>query len=514
MTETTESTLDFNITVKDAGPARKLISVKVPSDSIDQEMNTTMGTLQSQAVLPGFRKGKAPSHLLKRRFGTAMQEETVQKLVREGLEKAVSDNKLLVLGNPEVVDGYENLKLEEGKPFEFALEIEIVPEFDFPDFSGIEIIRPALEVSDEHIDAEIERQCLTAGKADRLEDGFEPHDRMLGSVKITADGEDDALFVHDQALIVLPDAGEKGQVVGLLIDDMNAHFKSAKVGDTITISTTGPEAHEREDFRGKKITIEYTIHLCERVVPATQEELIERFNLGSEEVLREQIRFALEQRRDEEQAAVMRKQGLEKINELIDIELPERASGDQIQRELDRMRHEMMASGEHTPEEVEVKLAEIRSDAEVGMKQRMKNYFILQRLAMHFETQVHESEINARIAGMAMQRGLRPDHVRSELAKAGQLPAIGGQVRDDKAADAMVGQMKITDMPLDEWNAMHADGGTTTKKKTSKKAATKKAGTKKASTGLHEEGLHEEGLYQEGFYEEGLQQEVVDQEVI
>ena len=100
MTETTETTLDFNITVKDAGPARKLISVKVPADSIDKEMSVSMGTLQAQAVLPGFRKGKAPSHLLKRRFGTAMQEETVQKLVREGMEKAVTDNKLLVLGNP------------------------------------------------------------------------------------------------------------------------------------------------------------------------------------------------------------------------------------------------------------------------------------------------------------------------------------------------------------------------------------------------------------------------------
>ena len=114
------------------------------------------------------------------------------------------------MGIPEVIDGYENLKLVEGKPFTFELEVEIVPEFEFPDFSGIEIIRPQLEVADEHIDAEVERQCLRAGKADRLEKGFEPHDRMLGSVKLTADGEEAPLFVHDQALIVLPEAGREG----------------------------------------------------------------------------------------------------------------------------------------------------------------------------------------------------------------------------------------------------------------------------------------------------------------
>ena len=193
--------------------------------------------------------------------------------------------------------------------------------------------------------------------------------------------------------------------------------------------------------------------------------------------------MALEQRRDEEQASILRRQGLEKITEAVDFELPERASGIQMQRELDRMRHEMASTGELTPDEIEIKLAEAREDTEAGMQQRMKSYFILQRLAMHMETQVHESEINARIAAMAMQRGLRPDHVRSELAKAGQLPVIGSQVRDDKAADSMVAQMSIKDIPAEEWGDMiKGDESGTKKKAPSKKAAAKKSSSKKASS--------------------------------
>ena len=493
MTDSTETSIDFDIKVEDAGPARKRISVNVPSDAIDQQMSASMGTLQAQAQLPGFRKGKAPRHLLQRRFGSAMQEETVQKLVRESYEKAVTDNKLAVLGDAEVIGGQESLKIDEGKPFSFELEVEIVPEFEFPDFGKIEILRPQLEVGDELIDAEIERQCMRAGKADRIENDFQPLDRMLGSIVVTADGEEEALFTHDQALVVLPEAGEKGQILGLLIDDMNECFKGSKVGDEVTIKATGPDAHEQENFRGKKLTIQFTIHLCERITPATMEELIEQFSLGTEDVLREQIIMALEQRRDEEQASILRRQGLEKITEAVDFELPERASGIQMQRELDRMRHEMASTGELTPDEIEIKLAEAREDTEAGMQQRMKSYFILQRLAMHMETQVHESEINARIAAMAMQRGLRPDHVRSELAKAGQLPVIGSQVRDDKAADAMVAQMSIKDIPAEEWGDMIKGGTSETKKKapakktaakksSSKKAASKKAPAKKASS--------------------------------
>ena len=483
MTDTTETSIDFDIKVEDVGPARKRISVNVPSDAIDQQMTASLGTLQAQAQLPGFRKGKAPRHLLQRRFGSAMQEETAQKLVRESYEKAITDNKLAVLGEPEVIGGEESLKLDEGKPFAFELEVEIVPEFEFPDFEKIEIMRPQLEVGDDLIQAEIDRQCLRAGKAEQIETDFQPLDRMLGSIIVTGDGEDEPLFNHNQALVVLPESGEKGQVLGLLIDDMNDSFKGTKVGDEVTIKATGPDAHEQENFRGKKLTIKFTIHLCERIAPATTEELIEQFSLGTEDVLREQIVMALEQRRDEEQASILRSQALEKITEAVDFELPERASGLQMQRELDRMRHQMTSAGELSSDEIEVKLAEAREDTEAGIQQRMKSYFILQRLAMHMETQVHESEINARIAAMAMQRGLRPDHVRSELAKAGQLPVIGSQVRDDKAVDAVVAKMKIKDIPADEWGDMIKKSTSGTKKKApAKKTSSKKAGAKKAAS--------------------------------
>ena len=413
----------------------------------------------------------------------------MQNLVREGYEKAIGDNSLAVLGDADVDGGLENLKIEEGKPFSYSVEVDIVPEFDFPDFTDIEIIRPQLEVEDEHIDAEIERQCMRAGKADRIESDFGPLDRMLGAITVEAEGEEGPIFTHDQALVALPPAGEIGQVLGLVMDDLNGIFKSSKVGDVVTMTATGPEGHEREEFRGKNLTIKYTIHLAERISPTTREGLIEQFNLGTEEVLQEQIRLALEQRRDEEQASVLRRQGLEEINEAIEIELPEQFSTQQIQRELDRMRHEMMSAGEMTPDEIEIKLAEVRKEAEVGMRDRTKSYFILQRLAMEFDVQVTENEINARIASMAMQLGLRPDHLRTELSKAGQLPTIGGQVRDDKAADAMVAKMTIKEIPAEEWNAMHGQGTPSkpAKKKTSKKAASKKSssksdGSKKAST--------------------------------
>ena len=106
-------------------------------------------------------------------------------------------------------------EVENGRDFSFTVEMDVVPEFELPDFSTIEIIRPVLEVEAEHIDEEIERQCLRNGKGETLEGDFQPADRLLGRAVCTRKGEDEPFFTNEQTLIVLPDAGERGEILHL-----------------------------------------------------------------------------------------------------------------------------------------------------------------------------------------------------------------------------------------------------------------------------------------------------------
>ena len=104
------------------------------------------------------------------------------------------------------------------------------------------------------------------------------------------------------------------------------------------------------------------------------------------------------------------------------------------------------------------------------------------RVAQNFEIQVTEEEINGRIAGIARQRGERPDQVRTELAKTGAINEVAAQILEHKAADRIVDMAKVTEVPADEWNTeaqakAAAKTGKKTAKKTAKKSA-KKAGKK------------------------------------
>jgi trigger factor len=451
MSDDTSTNEGFEFVLEDAGPARKRLKVTISAEAVQKKIDASMGTLQFQSALPGFRKGKAPKHLLERRFGPALREETCNELMQEGCEKAFEELGVRPLGNMEPDDPKAEVSIEAGQPLSFGVVFEVVPDFDMPDISKIEIAKPNLEVEDEHIDDELERQCLRMGNAEEITTGLTTADRLLGATELFIEGEEEAAFTHEQILVIIPEAKAPGQILGLSIDDLDKTFNKASVGDTVEITTTGPEAHEREDIRGKSLRITYTIHLAERITPATQDELMEQFSLASIDVLREQIRLALEQQRDEQQASVMREQLLEKVSDQLDMELPEKLSGNQVAADLERVRMELMQQG-LDDEQVEIKLAEIRDRSTDQTLTQLKTWFLLERVANEEDLSVSEQEINGRIATMAMQQGVRPDKLRAELVKSDRIMALARSIRERKAVDHLVGIAKVSDITMKEWD--------------------------------------------------------------
>ncbi|MCH2136982.1 MAG: trigger factor [Phycisphaerales bacterium] len=453
VTTTEAEATGFEFKVEEIGPSRKRLHITVTADAVDEKLESSMGSLQMEAALPGFRKGRAPRHLIERRFGEGVQQEARNQLVSEAYTACLKDNDLNPLSEPEPVDPDADIELKAGTPLTFAVEVEVVPDFELPDLTGITIKRPTLEVEDSHIEEELTRQCMRHGSGEEIEKSFKEGDRMLGAAKLSIKGEDEPIFETPQTLVVLPEKGESGAVLGLLFEDLKASFSRKKVGDTITLETTGPEGHEREDIRGKDLELEFTIQVAERITPCTHQELIDTFSLASEDVLREQIRLALEQQRDEEQAQVIRDQAVNSAVELVKLDLPEKFSENQIARDLEGVRMELLQKGME-PDMVEAKMAEVRERSSEQTINRMKGFFLLARLAAEYEISVSEQELNGSIATMAMRQGVRPEKLRSELAKQGRLQQLATTVRDRKTIDQMAKSMQIEDISLDDWRAL------------------------------------------------------------
>ena len=481
----TTVTHPYELSIEDAGPARKRVTISIPAETVDSKLQETMGSLTSQTVIPGFRKGKVPSHIIEKRFGESLRSEARNEMIADAWKSAVEEFELKTLGDPEPVGNPDDVVLENGKPLAFALEVEVMPEFDLPSFDDIKLTRPVIEVTDEHIDNEIEQQQTRNGKLEEVEGKASEGEFLIGPAVVHLDGNEDSFFKTEQTRLTIPPQNDGGEVLGLFIDDLGKILSGASVGDEVAISTTGPEEHELEDVRGAKVVITFNVIQAVRIIPLDNDELISFFGLDSIDTLKEQVQLALEQRRDKEQAAVLRRQATDEIAQRVEMVLPEKTSAMQADRDLQRLRTELQSSGRMTMDEVEAEVAKVRGGSAEESKKRLKSYFILTKLAEHFHVTVSDMEVNSRISEIAMQNGTRPEEMRKKLAQQGQLQQIQAIVQEEKAADQLVAACTVTDLPVEDWQAQEAGKKKTTKKttkkKTAKKAATKKKTTKKKS---------------------------------
>lgn len=448
-------TFEPKVDIAEIGPCSRKLTITIPASVVDERLETQLGTLVSEAALPGFRKGRVPRKLLERRFGADVRSETRGQLISSSYEKALTTSELQVIGDPDFGDMESIKELEPGKDYVFSVSLEIVPNFDLPELEGVPVTKPMMEVTDEHVDGELLRTRYRFGTPSRITGPFEPLDRMVGSVKIHIEDSEEPFFENDRAVAVVPateDEG-KGQFLGLLVDDLSNHLAGKNVGDEITFETTGPESHEREDIRGKTLKIFFQVADAERVAPLELKEMVEQFGLDDEAGLRGQIQLSLESRRDSEQRNAEREQVFEWLLENINFELPPKISEAQSAGMIEQQRLEMTHRG-LDEDTIELQLAKIRSESEAASLKRLRLMFIMSKLSKHFEIEISEAEINARISEIAASRNARPEAVRAELAKSGQIREITMSIQHSKSADRIVDTAKVTEMPADEWNKL------------------------------------------------------------
>ncbi|MCH8823281.1 MAG: trigger factor [Planctomycetes bacterium] len=469
-----------DIKVEDNGPACKRITITISADTIKQKLDDQVGTLSANTALPGFRKGKAPRQLLERRFGETVREETKTQIMAEAYAQAIEEKDIKPVGEPEPTSDVKDLKLIPGESLTFTIDVEVTPEFDLPPLDGIEIKKPIFEITKERIQAELDRQCRQLGIAKKIDGDFQEGDILAVQVTVNKEGETEPLVTDQYAVISVPskDAGGRGPVLGLMIDGLAGILKAAKAGDSIALKAVGPEAYEREDVRGASLNLEVRITGAERPEPATVEQVVEAFGLGNEENLQEQMRLGIGQQNDNEQASAMREQLYDYLAKAVDFELPKKLSAAQASRNLERQRIELLERG-LMPAEVEERLAEIREESEANTQLRLKLFFVMHRLADHFDIEVSEQEVNGRIASIAAQRGVRPDQIRSELSQAGRLADVSRVIREHKAADKAIAGAKIVEIPAEEWaSEKSGQSKKKTKKKTSSTTGKKKTNAK------------------------------------
>src|ERR1700733_5503724 len=140
--------MSVNVTIENLAPCKKLVRVEIESKEVDAAFESMVKDFQRQASLPGFRPGKAPKDIIAKRYEKDIHDEVKKKLIPAAYRKAVDEQKLEVVGYPDI----EEIQFGKGQALQFAATIETAPEFQMPEYKGLPVKREDKTVTDEDVE--------------------------------------------------------------------------------------------------------------------------------------------------------------------------------------------------------------------------------------------------------------------------------------------------------------------------------------------------------------------------
>jgi trigger factor len=458
------------VTIEEAGPCKKKVIIEIPQAKIKKITEKQYEDLRKEALVPGFRKGRAPRRLLEKRFGKETKEQIKLTLLSDASKSAIADNKLQALGEPDI--DFEDIELPAEGPLTFDFELEVRPEFDLPKLEGIPVTRTKLEVTDEQIDREIEQMQRWAGVwTPREEEAAELEDQIIADAILKIEGIEEEEKLDDIEIYVR----KSGFVGAIPVEKLDELLVGAKSGDTKETSVDVPKTFFREEYRGKKVDIKISIKDIKWLKPAELDEnLLKRYEVEDENELREKIHDSLHSRLETQGRTEMTEQIFEYLLDKTDLDLPLSIVAEQANSVLQRQYTNLLMRG-LSREQVDEQLEQLKAGSEQQAQQQLKTFFIMDKVADKLDIEVTEEEINGQVAQLALQRGQRPERMREEMERNGSLAQFSLEVRQDKCIAKLLETAVITEKKPEKKAKEAKKSDKKPAKKAAKKAAKKSA---------------------------------------
>ncbi len=430
----------MNVSVKDAGTCRKTMTIEIPADKIAEEREETLKAYAKYANIPGFRKGKAPKHVVAKKYASDIDQEIQDRMLPKYYHEALQETELKVVN---VVDATE-VKLEEDQPISFDVTVDVEPEFKLPKYADIPVKDEKVEVTDaqvqEQVDAilnqhanyeDVEGKTVAAGDMAQLTyeatvDGKPLQEAIPESKGI---GSGSGYWVSADEFAFIPGMGDA--IIGL------------KSGDKKEVEVTFPDTFMVKELSGVKAA--YSIEVTgvrERRLPAIDEEFCQKLQVESEDDLRAKIREQLEVQAENATLNKKHEQIVEFLIKKTKIEVPDSVVQQQARNIMYDIAQRRMMAGQ-TQEQIAEQQGEILQEAQERAVENVKLRYIGLGIATELGLEATGNEIDEEIATMAIRQRKDARELRKEMEQNDSLDSVGEQIRFNKALDYMVENAKI-----------------------------------------------------------------------
>ncbi|MCF1184076.1 trigger factor [Marichromatium gracile] len=417
----------MQVSVESGEGLERRVKVELPSEQITSAVDQRLQQLARSAKLPGFRPGKVPMKLVRKRYGAQVLEEVFGEQVQSSFYEALTQESLRPAGQPEVEP---EIDVEAGR-FAYVATFEVMPEVELAALEGRALKRPVCELAETDLDALIERLRDQHKTWSPVERAAAQGDQLTISFAGTIDGE---AFEGGSAADVELELGS-----GRMIPGFEDGLVGATAGETRTVEVTFPEEYQVEALAGKPASFEITVsQVAEPTLPEVDGEFVKRFGIedGDVERFKNDVRENMARELKQRLEARTKEAVMDLLMEANPVEVPQALVRDEIASMQEEMRRSVGAQGE-----VQLPDALFEEPA----RRRVALGLIIGELVKQNELKADQDRVQAMLDEMAATYENPQAVIDYYKAERGRMAALEAAVLESQVVDLVLGQVSVED---------------------------------------------------------------------
>lgn len=399
---------------------KQTLELTVPVADVDSETEKAVESLKKRVRIPGFRPGKVPADLIRRRFQEDIRQEVLDKLLPKHFYKRAEEEGLAVVGTPSITE----VHFHPGEPLRFKAEFEVAPQFELKDYKGIEVKYSEPEVSDDDVARRLD--SIRDQKAEFV--AIDPRPAQEGDYAVLAlkslAGVNPPI-TQDEVTLLL--GGEE------TLPGFSENLQGMSPGEEKEFDVAYPEDYGNEKIAGKTVRFHAVLKALRRKeLPELNDEFAgDVGDFKNLDELRGAIRTAIFQERQFVAQQEAKNAIVDSLVNAHDFPVPEAYIERQIESQVERHLHELAAQGVD-PSKIKLDWAKIRASQRDRAVKDVKASLLIHRIADAEQIHATNDEVDKEVARFARQEREPVAAVRMRLEKEGGLGRIANRIRTEK----------------------------------------------------------------------------------
>jgi trigger factor len=408
---------------------RELV-LDIPVEEVSKAYRTVSNNYRKYAKIPGFRAGKVPESVVKRRYATEIRKEVIDALLPERFNKAVSELGVRPVGQPQVTE----LTVEDGAPLHVKAVFEFVPNFSIEGYQDVKVPKPSVDITEEEFQAELAQLRESRATVEPVEEDRPLVDGDWAQITYTGqvEGDGDAAPISGEDTLV--EIGGKDTV-----EAFSSALRGAKPGQELKAEVIYPADYAEGKLAGKTVAYEVEVKaIKKRTLPELDDDFAKE--LGAYESyadLEGRVREHIASRKRRSIEGETKDRLFAALTEKYPFPVPESLVQEQIDARLDRGLRALAAQGMDTEQMRKLDFARLRAAQRDGASAEVMTFILLDRIAKDENITISDEEMDHELQLAALQSREPLDTLKARLTEDGGLARIREQLRREKTASVL-----------------------------------------------------------------------------